>query len=478
MLQKKSFDRDEKGQILMTKKNVLLICEQEEGCYEYAELNSKLYLNHKSFDKIQNLDAFINVQALYLENNLISKIEGLEKMQNLTTLYLQSNMIKKIEGLENNKELIILNLSKNSILKVENLGHLQKLRNLDLSFNYLKDSDSIQELTELKSVTTIDIQNNNIEYDDKLIDILTNIKELLVLYFGTNPCVREIKNYRKQMIYKIPKLTYLDDKPVSHEKRIFAQKFIEGGIESVIEERKKQREVKEQKKQEEIEAFKKTQFRKKSQKLHYLKSSLKGSLLKEADYSQKLNKAISQGQTQQVEFLRKLLFEESQNQNSLEDAIGSIQSQLEKLTENGQFLNQNTFEGQIHEQTKQDLLKDEDIDMILNGLVQKHSGNNEEILNNFNQTLQLINKHLNQKINIEQIQEKIKEKIEQYKENTLLSEDLSSKIDSSFSSLQPYNTSNSSQQISSQNSETYSNISEDQRLDDQNSETEDLDELD
>lgn len=39
--------------MIMTEKNILLLCEKEEGCYEYAELNSKLYLNYKSFSKIQ-----------------------------------------------------------------------------------------------------------------------------------------------------------------------------------------------------------------------------------------------------------------------------------------------------------------------------------------------------------------------------------------------------------------------------------------
>lgn len=51
-----------------------------------------------------------------------------------------------------------------------------------------------------------------------------------MLYFGSNPCIREIKNYRKVMITKMQNLRFLDDKAVDDDERIMAEKFLEGGI--------------------------------------------------------------------------------------------------------------------------------------------------------------------------------------------------------------------------------------------------------
>lgn len=81
----------------MNEKNILMICEKEDGLYEYPELNNKLYLNHKKFNIINGLNNFINVNTLFLNNNLIKKIENLDCLPNLTNLYLNSNMISKIE---------------------------------------------------------------------------------------------------------------------------------------------------------------------------------------------------------------------------------------------------------------------------------------------------------------------------------------------------------------------------------------------
>ena len=61
----------------MNKKNLRLICEKDE-LYDNPDLNEKLYLHYKGFDKIENLDEYINLRALWLNNNGLTKIEGLE----------------------------------------------------------------------------------------------------------------------------------------------------------------------------------------------------------------------------------------------------------------------------------------------------------------------------------------------------------------------------------------------------------------
>jgi len=48
-----------------------------------------------------------------------------------------------------------------------------------------------------------------------------------------------MKNYRKTLIHKLPKLKFLDDRPVFDDERRFAEAFMAGGIEAEREERKK-----------------------------------------------------------------------------------------------------------------------------------------------------------------------------------------------------------------------------------------------
>jgi hypothetical protein len=66
----------------MNEKNILLICE-EEGLYEFPDLNSKLYLHFKGFKFIGGLEKFVNLKTLWLENNRIKKIENLQHLTSL-----------------------------------------------------------------------------------------------------------------------------------------------------------------------------------------------------------------------------------------------------------------------------------------------------------------------------------------------------------------------------------------------------------
>jgi hypothetical protein len=58
---------------------------------------------------------------------------------------------------------------------------------------------------------------------------------LKVLYLKDNDVIRNIPNYRKSLIAKIPNLTYLDERPVKEEDHLAAEAYFRGGYE---EERK------------------------------------------------------------------------------------------------------------------------------------------------------------------------------------------------------------------------------------------------
>ena len=235
-------DKDENGFRIITENFCKKLCHYNGG-YESPELNVNLYLHFQGFRKIQNLDSFKNLQVLYLENNSINKIEGLDKLTDLTCLYLQNNYIKEIEGLDNNIKLSILNLSNNKIKTIKNMTKLQKLENFYISKNELSTILDLNHLLELKSLSLLDIQNNNFtEGSTELLAFLNKLENLKVLYLKGNEVCRSIPNYRRTIIIKLVNLTYLDDKPIKEEDRVGAIAYLKGGYEAEKEARLKYRE--------------------------------------------------------------------------------------------------------------------------------------------------------------------------------------------------------------------------------------------
>ena len=228
---------NEDGYRIITEKYACALCEYHGG-YLYPHLNKNCYLHYTGFHKIENLDNFINLRVLYLEGNRIQKIENLDKLTSLTCLYLQNNYINKIENLEHNKNLVILNLTGNQIKKIENLEALTELKNLYLEKNDLSTPEDIQDAIKCKALTLLDIQSNQFDQNGEgIINVLSQIVDLRVLYFKGNDVLRTISNYRRTMIAKIQHLTYLDDRPVREEERVGAKAFMEGGHEAEVKAR-------------------------------------------------------------------------------------------------------------------------------------------------------------------------------------------------------------------------------------------------
>ena len=234
-------EKNERGYRIITEDYCKKLCEYNGG-YEYPHLNANLYLHFQGFHKIQNLDNFINLKVLYLENNCLDKIENLSNLKSLTCLYLQNNYIKEIENLENNTNLVILNLSNNKIKTIKNLEKLQKLENLYIEKNYLSSLESLQGLLEVKKLILLDLQNNEInENSEGILSLLEQIEKLKVLYLKGNDIIRLINNYRRTIIVRLKKLSYLDDRPVREEDRIGAQAYLEGGYAAEMKAREKYR---------------------------------------------------------------------------------------------------------------------------------------------------------------------------------------------------------------------------------------------
>jgi len=74
-----------------------------------------------------------SLSSLDLTDNFLQKMENLEAFGNLEVLQVQGNCIQNIEGLEKNRKLRILNLRNNCISKVEGLDSQMNLVELDLA---------------------------------------------------------------------------------------------------------------------------------------------------------------------------------------------------------------------------------------------------------------------------------------------------------------------------------------------------------
>ena len=228
----KELARDEQGTILMSKENLRIICEGEEGCYEIPDLNEKIYLHFKGFKKIENLDEYFNIKSLWLESNCIRKIENLGSLTKLICLFLQNNMIEEMAGFENLVNLQILNISHNKIKQISGLSTLTNLNNLDISYNHLTSVESIMHLSEVPSLTNIDLSNNYFDYHVDFLETFIKLPNLACLYLRNMALTRETPNYRKSYISHLTNLKYLDDRPVVPEERKIAEAWGKGGKEA------------------------------------------------------------------------------------------------------------------------------------------------------------------------------------------------------------------------------------------------------
>ena len=234
----KDFQRDEQGHIQMTKDNLRLICEREEGCYEIPNLNDKIYLHFKGFNHIANLDEYTSLKSIWLDNNCLRNIENLTPLTKLICLFLQNNMIEEITGLDSLKNLQILNLSHNKIIKVAGLNQLTNLNNLDLSFNHLASADAISHLAEVPTLTNMDLSSNYFEYHIDYLEIFQKLPNLACLYLRNMALTRETPNYRKSYISHLKNLKYLDDRPIEYDERRTAEAWGSGGKEAEAEVRR------------------------------------------------------------------------------------------------------------------------------------------------------------------------------------------------------------------------------------------------
>jgi len=76
-------------------KDAISLCVKRQEFMDDPGLLQRLYLHHKGFTRIQNLDDFTQVKELFLESNSLTKIENLQNFKHLEVLHLEKNKIGK-----------------------------------------------------------------------------------------------------------------------------------------------------------------------------------------------------------------------------------------------------------------------------------------------------------------------------------------------------------------------------------------------
>ena len=84
----------------------------------------------------------------------------------------------------------------------------------------------MRELAGCSQLSVLDLSDNQLE-EEGIYDVLASMPELHVLCLSNNHIVRETKDYRRWMIYRCAKLTYLDGRPIHVRDRACIQAWKE-----------------------------------------------------------------------------------------------------------------------------------------------------------------------------------------------------------------------------------------------------------
>mmetsp|Transcript_20554 Transcript_20554/g.65597 ORF Transcript_20554/g.65597 Transcript_20554/m.65597 type:complete len:632 (+) Transcript_20554:151-2046(+) len=228
-----TIERDDEGVPIMTANTVRALCMEHDG-YECEELNDHLFLHFQGFREIGGLDGYTGLKSLNLESNAIAVVEGLGQLHQLRALFLQQNLIQSFgpDSFRGLSALVTLDVSQNMLQSLQGIEHLTALQSLNASSNRLETPESVSALAKCQALTCVDLQKNALEDDEAVLGIVDQNTNVSALYLAGNPLVKRIKYYRKSLVNRFPRLSYLDDRPVDPRERFLAAAFAAGGREA------------------------------------------------------------------------------------------------------------------------------------------------------------------------------------------------------------------------------------------------------
>jgi hypothetical protein len=227
--------------MLMTKDVLVKSC-KENGGYRQPHLNDQLFLQCRGFCEIGNLEEYTNLKALWLDQNAIQSIENVGHLSKLVSLFLQSNTIRTLHGLSGLRNLRTLNVSHNYLTSLAGITACPLLETIQASHNRIERLEDCQEIWQLENLSCFDVCHNKIDdlpegADDMyIINFFTRCPALSVVYLHGQDLPRKVKNYRKMMVCHLPKLTYMDERPIFPQERRTAEAWARGGADAEKEE--------------------------------------------------------------------------------------------------------------------------------------------------------------------------------------------------------------------------------------------------
>ncbi|NXD21608.1 LRC23 protein, partial [Spelaeornis formosus] len=204
----------------------LLWLKVDENLLTSASMEELPYLQVISFDRnhIMDLEGITHplLASLSLKENEIQTVLGLSQnlLFSLKVLELRGNKIKTTAGLGVSK-LNKLYLAKNTIYSLEGLEEFEQLETLHLRDNKLEALDGFSE--SMKCLQYLNLRSNGIKSFQE-VEKLQVLPMLQTLVLMDNPCAEE-RDYRLEVLSRLPKLQRLDKESIEEEEREEAEKI-------------------------------------------------------------------------------------------------------------------------------------------------------------------------------------------------------------------------------------------------------------
>uniref|UniRef100_A0A7S4H9K7 Uncharacterized protein n=1 Tax=Guillardia theta TaxID=55529 RepID=A0A7S4H9K7_GUITH len=166
-----------------------------------------------------SISSLRRLKQIDISKNSISSLKYIRSLPILETVICSNNAMTTLVGLEECPMVQTVDASDNAITVIGDLRHLSRLKNLDIHGNSMSSISSLPHNLP-GSLSTLNISNNEL---GSLSDLryVSSLMELRRLDLRANPITSAIYmkgiDHRPFVVFLLPRLSTLDDKPVSRQ---------------------------------------------------------------------------------------------------------------------------------------------------------------------------------------------------------------------------------------------------------------------